>query len=95
MLHGKAEAQARYNAGRRLAEQRDDHEDRLRGASDSVQEFASMELTSWQWDLLRRLDTGELLRQVNFAIVAWGHGRLRAPDGVHLDWVTPDWLGDA
>ena len=50
--------------------------------------------------------SGVLLQELNSAIAAWGHGRLRSEDGDHLDiggstgggsrrlidgWVMPDW----
>ena len=63
-------------------------------------------LTSWQRELLQRLDSGELLRELKIAVGAWGPGRLRSADGAHLDiggstgvvsrrpiddWVQPNW----
>ena len=63
-------------------------------------------ITWWQRDLLERWDSGELLRELNNAVAAWGHGRLRSADDEHLDigggtggvsrrlidgWVPPDW----
>jgi hypothetical protein len=110
LLHAKAEARARYNEGRRLAGQRDAHRDRLRGASQPAREAGSSEsapsVTSWQWYMLQRWDSGELLRKYNNAIAALGHGRLRSAHGALLDiggstggesrrlidgWVPPDW----
>jgi len=110
LLHAQAEARASYNEGRRLAGQRDAHWDRLRGASQPAREAGSSEgapsLTSWQENLLQRWDSGELLRDKNSAVAAWGHGRLRSADGQVLDiggstgggsrriidgWTPPDW----
>jgi len=110
LQHRKAEARARYNEGRRLALQRDAHGDRLRGASQPARETGRSEdassLTSRQMDLLEQWDSGELLRQKNAAVVAWGHGRLDSADGAQLaiggstgggsrriidGWVPPDW----
>ena len=42
-------------------------------------------VTSWQTDLLERYDSGVLLQELNSAIAAWGHGRLRSEAGDHLD----------
>ena len=67
LLHGKAEAQSRYNEGRRLAEQRDAHRNRLRGAYQPAPSFSS-----WQLNLLERWDSGVLLQELNGAVAAWG-----------------------
>ena len=63
-------------------------------------------LTPRQTDLLERYDSGTLLEELNGAIAAWGHGRLRSEAGEHLDiggstgggsrriidgWTPPDW----
>ena len=106
----KAEAQGLYNKGRRLALRRDAHRDRSCGASQPAGEAGSCDmtqaLTSWQTDLLERYDSGVLLQELNSAIAAWGHGRLRSEAGDHLDiggstsggsrrlidgWVMPNW----
>ena len=99
LLHAKAEARARYDEGRRLARQRDAHVDRLRGASPPA-------VTSRQWHLLQRWDSGELRRELDEAVATWGHRRLGSAHGEHLDigcstgggsrrlvdgWVPPDW----
>ena len=93
LQHEKAEARARYNEGRRLAEQRDAHRNRLRGAYQPAPSFSS-----WQLNLLERWDSGVLLQELNGAVAAW--------NGEHLDiggstggvsrrlvdgWVPPDW----
>ena len=89
LRHAKAEAQACYNEGRRLARQRDAHRDRSCGASQPAGEAGSCDmtqaLTSWQTDLLERYDSGVLLKELNNAIGFWGHGRLRSEDGDTLD----------
>jgi len=99
LRNDKAEAQARYNEGRRLARRRDTHMHHSRGASPPV-------FSSWQQNLLQWLDSGVLLRETNRAVSSWGHGRLRSAEGGHLDiggstgggsrriidgWVPPDW----
>ena len=89
LRNGKAEAQARYNEGRRIAGQLDADRDRSCGASQPAGEAGSCDmtqaLTSWQTDLLERYDSGVLLQELNSAIAAWGHGRLRSEAGEHLD----------
>ena len=91
LLHAMAEARARYIDGRRLAGQRHAHWDRLRGASQRAREAGSSEgapsVTSWQRDLLQRWDSGELRRELNEAVAAWGHRPLGSAQGEHLDIV--------
>ena len=36
---------------------------------------------SYQRDLVARYESGELLEEMNNAVVAWGHGTLQSPDG--------------
>ena len=99
LSHAKAEARARYNEGRRLARQRDAHRNLGRGASQPA-------FSSWQKKLLQQWDSSELRQELNKAVSAWGHGRLRSAHGRHLDiggstggesrriidgWVPPDW----
>ena len=111
LRRSKAEAQARFNEGRRLARQRDAHRDPSCGASQPAKRrHGSSEmtrpLTSRQTDLLEQYDLGTLLEELNGAIAAWGHGRLRSEAGEHLDiggstgggsrriiddWTPPDW----
>ena len=93
LLHAKAEARARYNEAQRLYKQ-------------PFTASSAPPLTRWQLELLQRLDSGELLRELNNASGAWGHGRLRSVDGTHLvigcstgglsrhlidDWVQRNW----
>ena len=85
----KAEAQARYKAGRRLAVRRDAHGDPACGASQSARESGSSEmrhgLSPRQMVLLEDYDSGRLMRELNNAKVAWGHGRLRDEVGGYMD----------
>ena len=85
----KAEAQARYHEGRRLALQRDTHRDRSCGASQPARESGSSEmrhgLSPRQMVLLEDYDSGRLMRELNNAKVAWGHGRLRDDVGRYMD----------
>ena len=106
----KAEAQARYHEGRRLALQRDTHRDRSCGASQPARECGSSEMRYWlsarQTVLLEDYNSGRLLRELNYAKAAWGHGRLRDDMGEYIDiggstgggsrriidgWKPPDW----
>ena len=110
LQNAKAEAQARYNEGRRLARQRDAHRDRSCGASQPARESGSSEmsqgLTPRQTDLLEQYDSCRLMKELNAAKVAWGHGRLRDEAGGYMDiggstgggsrriiddWTPPDW----
>ena len=89
LRHAKAEAQALYNKGRRLARQRDAHRDRSCGASQPAGEAGSCDmtqaLTSRQTDLLKRYDSGVLRDELNKAVAAYGHGCLRSEDGDTLN----------
>ena len=107
LRHGKAEAQARFNDGRRLARQRDAHKDPSR-SQDSFTTARRSRLTprSTQWSLLQRWVSGELRRELNEAVAACGHRPVGSRGGEHLDigdstgggsrrlvdgWVPPDW----
>ena len=61
--------------------------------------------SEYQRDLLARFKRGELHRDLNLAVLAYGHGTLKSPDGQELciggstvgdsrrllrDWVPPD-----
>ena len=84
LLRVKAEAQARYNEGRRLARQRKAHRDssRSRGSWTRARRSCST-LSSTQWSLLQRWVSGELRRELNDAVAAWGHRRLGSAQGEH------------
>ena len=89
LRNGKAEARARYREALRLAQQRDNHSDRLRDAAQLVQQAGTSEGPPWfnshQRNLLSRYDSGELREEMNKAVTAWGHGSLRSADGRTLD----------
>ena len=107
LLRVKAEAQARYNEGRRLARQRDAHSDPSRSQkSFTAARRSSLAPRSSQRNLLLRWDSGELRRELNEAVAACGHRPLGSRQGDHLDigdstgggsrrlvdgWVPPDW----
>ena len=95
LLRAKAEARARYNQGRRLVGQRD-----------ACWPAPGPAVTSWQYNLLQRWDSGELRRELNEAVAACGHRPLGSRQGEHLDigdstgggsrrlvdgWVPPGW----
>ena len=85
LQNAKEQAKARYNEGRRLARQRDAHRDRSCGASQPARESGSSEmrqrLSSRQTVLLEQYESGRLMKELNEAKVAWGHGCLRSEDG--------------
>ena len=107
LLRARAEAQASYNRGRRLARQRDAHRDPSRSQrSFTAARRSRLAPRSSQWNLLQRWDSGELRRELNEAVAACGHRPLGSRQGEHLDigdstgggsrrlvdgWVPPDW----
>ena len=85
LLRARAEAQASYNRGRRLARQRDAHRDPSRSQrSFTAARRSRLAPRSSQWNLLQRWDSGELLEELNKAVGAWGHRRLRSADGEYM-----------
>ena len=93
LRYEKAEAKARYAEGLRLAEYRD------KGHGVTL-------VTPEQAGVLRQWDAGALRTQLNAAVAAHGHGRLRKASGAYLDiggstgggprriidgWQPPDW----
>ena len=105
LLRAKAEAQARYNEGWRLARQRDAHKDPSRSQrSFTAARRSRLVPRSSQWKLLQLWDSGELRRELNEASAACGHRPLSSGQGEHLgiggsrdrrsrrlvdDWVPP------
>ena len=103
--HDKAEATARYNEGQRLDRHR--AELQRRGAFQPVSYGQQVQIfTSRQFEVLERWDSGELRDNLNAAILALGHGRLRRAGGACMDigdstgggarriidnWHPPDW----
>ena len=82
LLRAKAEAQARYNEGRRLARQRDAHRDPSRSqGSFTAARRSRLAPRSTQWYLLQRWDSGELRRELNEAVAACGHRPLGSGHG--------------
>ncbi len=61
------------------------HRDRSGGASEPARESGSSEmrqrLSSRQTVLLEQYESGRLMKELNEAKVAWGHGCLRSEDG--------------
>ena len=53
-----------------------------RDASQLAQEFSSN-----QQRMLKRLESGELLCHMIFAVGEWGNGRLESPDGAHCVYI--------
>ena len=107
LLRVKAEAQARYNEGRRLARQRKAHRDssRSRGSWTRARRSCST-LSSTQWSLLQRWGSGELRRELNEAVAACEQRRVGSRCAEHSDtgdckgrwsrrlahdWMPPDW----
>ena len=82
LMHRKIEARARYKEACRLKQRVDDCSKSGRDASQLAQGFSSH-----QQRLLERLESGELLWQMNSAVGKWGHGRLESPDGAHFVYI--------
>ena len=65
------------------------HRDRSGGASEPARESGSSEmrqrLSSRQTVLLEQYESGRLMKELNEAKVAWGHGCLWSEDGVKLE----------
>ena len=65
------------------------HRDRSGGASEPARESGSSEmrqrLSSRQTVLLEQYESGRLMKELNEAKVAWGHGCLCSEDGVTLE----------
>ena len=80
LMHRKIEARARYKEACRLKQRVDECSNSGRDASQLAQGFSSH-----QQRLLKRLESGELLREMNIAVAEWGHGRLEFPDGHFVD----------
>ena len=107
LLRVKAEAQARYNEGRRLARQRDARRDSSRSRGSLTRARRSrLTLSSTQWSLLQRWVSGELRRELNEAVAACEQRPVGSRCGEHLHigactgggsrrlvdgWVPPDW----
>ena len=82
LLRARAEAQASYNRGRRLARQRDAHRDPSRSQrSFTAARRSRLAPRSSQWNLLQRWDSGELRRELNEAVAACGHRPLGSGHG--------------
>ena len=107
LLRVKAEAQARYSEGRRLARQRDAHRDpsRSRGSLTRARRSRLM-LSSTQRSLLQQWVSGELQRELNEAVAACEQRPVGSRCGEHSaigdctggwsrrladGWVLPDW----
>ena len=82
LMHRKIEARARYKEACRLKQRVDDCSKSGRDASQLAQGFSSH-----QQRLLKRLESGQLLWQMNSAVGEWGHGRLESPDGAHCVYI--------
>ena len=65
------------------------HRDRSGGASEPARESGSSEmrqrLSSRQTVLLEQYESGRLMKELNKAKVAWGHGRLWDEAGGYID----------
>jgi len=85
----QAEAKARFNAGQRLARQRDAFWARSSGAFQVAGQAGGCDmtrvLTRWQTYLLQQYDTGVLQQELNNAIAEYGHGRLCSEAGDCFD----------
>ena len=86
LLRARAEAQASYNRGLRLARQRAAHRDPSRSQrSFTAARRSCFAPRSSQLNLLQAWDSGELRRELNEAVAACGHRPLGSGHGELLD----------